>query len=58
MDMAVLLLDAGTDIEFRDFAGRTPLHCAVGCEYLEMAEMLLQRGADVNAVIQVRHNTI
>jgi ankyrin repeat protein len=49
------LLKIGTDVDIRDDAGRTPLHRALSREgtgpyYKEAAEILIEAGADVNAV--------
>jgi len=46
---ARIILDEGMDIESEDYLGRRALHKAVSNNQLAMAEMLLQRGADVNA---------
>lgn len=42
-----LLLDAGFDLEARDSQGRTPLFLAVTHGRLEIAELLLERGAQL-----------
>ncbi|MFA7484146.1 MAG: ankyrin repeat domain-containing protein [Vulcanimicrobiota bacterium] len=39
---------------FDDF-DRTPLHCAVRSNSLEAARILVEAGADVNALVQVKH---
>ena len=45
-----ILLDAGADIEFKDFSGRTALMWAVQEEgHGEIVDVLLRAGADVNA---------
>jgi ankyrin repeat protein len=46
--IAIQLLKAGADVEARAF-GQTPLHLAAGKGYLEMAELLLDHGADIKA---------
>jgi ankyrin repeat protein len=43
------LLGGGADLELRDRLGRSPLICAVAGGAVAVAEMLLMRGADVNA---------
>jgi ankyrin repeat protein len=43
------LLGAGADLELRDRLGRSPLICAVAGGSVAVAELLLMRGADVNA---------
>ena len=44
-------LAAGTDVNAKeeDLLGWTPLHYAVSLVYLEVAELLIAKGADVNA---------
>jgi len=48
------LLDIGADVNVQDFAGYTPLHHCLTCNgsiaTLEMAKMLIQKGAEVNTV--------
>ena len=39
----------GTDVDFRDSDGYTPLFKALRINRLDIAEILLQNGADVNA---------
>jgi len=48
-DIAVLLLDAGADIEARDTFGRTPLMHAAHAGNADRVRVLLARGADVRA---------
>jgi ankyrin repeat protein len=43
------IIDEGMDIESEDYPGRRAPHKAVSNNHLAMADMLLQRGADVNA---------
>jgi uncharacterized protein len=43
------LLDAGADPDARDTEGRTPLMLAVGAGQTQIAEMLIDKGADVLA---------
>jgi ankyrin repeat protein len=47
--VAALLLDAGSDIDVSDAAGRTPLFRAYAAGDLAMAGFLTARGADVHA---------
>lgn len=42
-------LDSGTDINAANFNGFSPLHCAIGKGYRELAEYLISRGADIRA---------
>lgn len=44
------LLDAGAAVNASDYDGRTALHLAACEGHLPVAELLLQRGADVNPV--------
>jgi len=44
-----LLVEAGADVNSRSKSGRTPLHYAAGHNNLPMVEMLLSRGAPVDA---------
>lgn len=41
------LLDAGTEIEYRDRQGRTPLVLAAEGNHLELSHLLIARGADL-----------
>ncbi len=43
------LLDAGADVNARDGSGFTALHLAAHNHRTEVAEVLLQRGADLDA---------
>ncbi|XP_057441301.1 integrin-linked protein kinase 1 [Lotus japonicus] len=42
------LLDAGSDVNFRDIDGRTALHVAACHRRTDVVDLLLQRGADVD----------
>jgi ankyrin repeat protein len=44
------LLKAGADVEARDTSGRTPLYLASEQGKLDVVELLLARGADINAI--------
>ena len=45
-------LTAGTDVNTKDSEGKTPLHHAAYWGHEEIVELLISRGADVNAVIE------
>lgn len=45
LDLILLLLDAGADIDSRDDAGRTPLYACAAFGAVDAAALLLQRGA-------------
>jgi hypothetical protein len=44
------LLDAGASVDARGNGGATPLHSAAGYGYPSVTELLLARGAEVNAI--------
>lgn len=44
-----LLLEAGAPVNEPDLQGRTPLHWAMACMHYPIAEMFLDRGADISA---------
>ena len=46
---AEALLKAGAGIDVRDAGGRTALHYAAAAGYTDVARLLVERGADVNA---------
>ena len=43
------LLDAGADINFKSAVLQTPLHYAAQTGKCDIVELLIQRGADINA---------
>ena len=45
-----VILEAGLDINIRDDAGRTPLHCALRHNNVDIVGMLIDSGADLKAV--------
>ena len=53
VDIAELLLQAGADVHTRAL-GQTILHIAAGKGHIELAQVLLDRGADLNATAKVR----
>jgi ankyrin repeat protein len=48
--MAQFLIRCGSDVESRDLEGRPPLHVSAWQGHLEMVELLVSAGAEVNAV--------
>ena len=48
-------LAAGTDVNVKDKYGYTPLHKAALNGHKEIAELLIDKGADVNAIIVSGH---
>ena len=53
MEIAEFLLGAGADIHARSL-GQTPLHIAAGKGHVELAQLFLDHGADVNAAAKRR----
>ena len=53
VDIAGFLLESGADANAVGF-GQTPLHLAAGKGYIETARLLLDHGAQVNAVVRSR----
>ena len=49
VEVALLLIECGAEIEARSGDGWTPLHSAARWNNDEMASILLSRGADVNS---------
>jgi len=45
LDLIIRLVDAGADINYKQFTGNTPLHFAVGANNKEMVLFLLEHGA-------------
>ena len=48
--MSQLLCDNKADVNVQDHDGDTPLHWAAIEGYLEICDLLIEHGADVNAV--------
>lgn len=44
-----LLLNNNANVNERDIEGKTPLHTVIQKGYLDCAQLLIERGADVNA---------
>ena len=53
IDAAIMLLDAGADVNYSDLDGYTPLIEAAHGGHLEMLRLLLRRGADLDASFYV-----
>jgi ankyrin repeat protein len=47
--IAILLLDAGANIESRDKGQSTPLHTAINYMHFEVVKLFIERKAEVNA---------
>src|SRR5262249_46495570 len=56
-EMAALLLKAGANVHVRAF-GQTTLHLAAAKGYVELARLLLEQGADVNAAAAPRRGPV
>ena len=50
-------LDAGGDVDAKDKSGQTPLHRAAAWDRKEVAELLIAKGADLNAKIEAGQYT-
>jgi hemoglobin len=50
VQVARALLDCGAAIEARDSAGESPLRRAVNCDKVEVAALLIARGADIHSI--------
>jgi ankyrin repeat protein len=50
VDVSLLLIEAGADVNVPDAGGHTPFHIAAEGGYLPVARALLARGADAHAV--------
>jgi ankyrin repeat protein len=48
LDIAMLLMDAGSDILAQDADGQTALHFAVMCDHVGMVTLLVNAGADIS----------
>jgi ankyrin repeat protein len=44
-----MLIERGAEIDARDTLGTTPLHRVVQTDHFRVVQLLLERGADVNA---------
>lgn len=56
-DIAVILLEAGDDVNLTNREGKTALHYAAGYESMKLVKLLIQRGADINRV-DTNHQTV
>jgi ankyrin repeat protein len=52
VEIAEFLLNAGADVHARSL-GQTSLHIAAGKGYVELAQLFLDHGADINAIATV-----
>ena len=50
VELAGALLDCGATLEARDSAGETPLRRSVNCNKVEVAALLVARGADIYSI--------
>jgi ankyrin repeat protein len=50
LEMVQLLLERGAKVEQQHYLGTTALHFACMRDYLEIIELLIENGADVNRV--------
>ena len=57
-EIAGALLDCGADIEARDTSGDTPLQRAVNCNKIEVAALLLARGANRQSIGSARSDAM
>ena len=49
VDRVRTLIDAGADVNVRNYKGQTALHCAAKAGFAEIVKLLLAHGADVDA---------
>jgi ankyrin repeat protein len=56
-DVVAFLLDLGVSVEIEDAARQRSLHVAAGHDALRVAELLIERGADTEAVESTWNNT-
>ena len=49
IDVTLLVLEHGIDVNVVDRAGQTPLHKAPGRRHINFAQLLLEHSVDVNA---------
>eukprot|EP01130_Rhizamoeba_saxonica_P010969 TRINITY_DN4533_c0_g1_i1.p1 TRINITY_DN4533_c0_g1~~TRINITY_DN4533_c0_g1_i1.p1 ORF type:complete len:107 (-),score=30.32 TRINITY_DN4533_c0_g1_i1:148-468(-) len=50
LELTEILIDMGSNINFQNENGETPLHIAVLCEYDDIVKLLLEKGADTSVV--------
>lgn len=49
-EIARLLIEAGADVNFKGFHGRTPLFYAADKQNIEVVDLLFRKGADINMI--------
>ena len=50
-DEAIRLIEGGADVNAKDEYGRTPLHMAAGNNAVDVVNLLISKGADINAEV-------
>jgi ankyrin repeat protein len=57
-DEVQFLLDHGANVNLADAYGDTILDCALHLQYGSLVQMLVEKGADVNALDQSQHRPL
>lgn len=50
---AIKLIEAGADVNISDIENKSPLHCAIEKHLLDLASLVIKKGADINAVCKL-----